>query len=158
MYEFNLIGGTEAMTTPTQTEMPERVHTVFKELFGGLESMKQQQWKITNYAVLLLAASFALKGKANSCALVAIVWATAFIGSSLLLRIQWNLGRYRQRIDGVHKAYFTDQELIDIGLTDAERRDLGKKTQFKQCIRGWEYALALMAVLVGGALLVSIAH
>jgi len=144
-------------TTQTQTEMPQRVQTIFKTLFDQLDSMKQQQWKITNYAVLLLATAFALKGKTSPWALLAIVWSTFIIGSLLLIKIQWNMGRYRNRIDGLHRAYFTEQELIDIGVSESERSDLGKKTQFAQSVRGWEFVTALIAVLLGGSLLVSLA-
>ncbi len=143
--------------TPERAEMSERVQTIFKELFNGLESMKQQQWKITNYAVLLLAAAFVFKDKITPSGLLTFVWAITVVGSLLLLRIQWNLGRYRMRIDGLHKAYFTGQELLDIGLNESELKSLGRKTQFKQAIRGWEFLLALIAVLFGGSLLISFA-
>lgn len=145
-------------TTPKRAEMSERVQTVFKELFDGLESMKQQQWKITNYAILLLAAAFALRDKTNLYAFLSIVWTTTGLGSLLLLSLQWNLGRYRKRIDGLHKAYFTKQELIDIGLNESEQNRLGRKTQFELSIRGWEFVSALIAVLIGGSLLISFAY
>jgi len=134
--------------------MSDHVKTIFKELFDGLETMKQQQWKITNYAVLLLAAAFALKAKTNPSAFWIFAWAPSIGGSLLLLRIQWNLGRYRMRIDGLHKAYFTEQELLDIGLKESELKSLGRQTQFQQSIRGWEFLSALIAVLFGGSLLI----
>ena len=116
-------------TTPKRAEMSERVQTVFKELFDGLEAMKQQQWKITNYAILLLAAAFALRDKTNLYAFLSIVWTTTGLGSLLLLRLQWNFGRYRKRIDGLHKAYFTKQELILLSQKVAgdARSDSGKR-------------------------------
>jgi hypothetical protein len=104
-------------------EMSERVKTIFKQLFDEQASIKQQQWKITNYAVLLIAAAFTLKThyKINPCMVLAVVWITFILASGLLLRLQWDLGRYRKRIDGLHKAYFTEQELSDIGLSEAEK-------------------------------------
>src|SRR6266581_2433820 len=97
---------------PKGTEMSQHVQFIFKTLYDELDSMKQQQWKITNYAVLLLAAAFALKTKfqVHQCAVLLIVWLVAIIGSCLLLKIQWNMGRYRMRIDGLHDAYFHEQE------------------------------------------------
>jgi hypothetical protein len=47
----------------TQAQMPQHVASVYKELLDGLRSMKQQQWTITNYAILLLAAVFAVAAK-----------------------------------------------------------------------------------------------
>jgi hypothetical protein len=41
--------------------MPPHVEIVFKQLFEELKSMKQQQWTITNYGVLTLAALYAVK-------------------------------------------------------------------------------------------------
>jgi len=140
---------------PPKGEMSPHVQITFRALFEELGSMKEQQWKITNYAVLLLAAAFALKSRANPNALLHIVWATVMIGSLLLLRIQWSMGRYRMRIDRVHRAYFSDQELIDVGLTPKQRSSLDSMKQFDQSIRGSEFVLALIVVLIGGALLFS---
>jgi hypothetical protein len=42
-------------------DMSPHVSTVFKELFDELKSMKQQQWTITNYGVLILAAIYTVK-------------------------------------------------------------------------------------------------
>jgi hypothetical protein len=141
----------------TKPEMPLHVQMIFKELFQGLETMKQQQWKITNYGILLLAAAFALKDKINVNALWFAVWATFLVGALMLLNLQWNRGRYRERLDGVHRAYFTHRELIDIGLSERERTTLGRMGQLKQAARGWFFAGAFISVLLIGALLISFA-
>jgi hypothetical protein len=141
--------------------MSQHVQIVFRVLFEELASMKEQQWKITYYAVLLLAAAFALKSHsqihADPRALSAMAWATAIGGSLLLLRIQWYMGKYRMRIDGLHGAYFTERERIDIGLTDRERRGLGKMKRHTQALRGSIFVSVLIIVLIAGALLVSCA-
>src|SRR5262245_41103542 len=41
--------------------MPPHVLAVFKQLFDELKSMKQQQWTITNYSLLILAAIYAVR-------------------------------------------------------------------------------------------------
>jgi len=41
--------------------MPPHILTVFNQLFEELRSMKQQQWTITNYGLLILAAIYAVK-------------------------------------------------------------------------------------------------
>jgi hypothetical protein len=142
---------------PDQTRMPEHVQIVFKELFAGLESIKQQQWKIANYAILLLAATYALKGKIDPTLFSHLVWATGGLGSLLLLRLQWNLGRYRRRIDRIHSRYFTPQELMAVGVPESDREGLERKTVLQQSVRGLEFISALIAVLVLGAVLVYLA-
>ena len=49
----------------TMTDMSPHVSTVFKELFDELKSMKQQQWTITNYGllILLMLTNYALHSK-----------------------------------------------------------------------------------------------
>jgi hypothetical protein len=86
-----------------------------------------------------------------------IIWIAAVIVCVFLLRVQWAMGRARQRIDGLHKAYFTDDELQKIGLTDTERNTLASQTHLQQSIRGWEFLIVLLAVILGGTLLVSFA-
>src|SRR6476620_4583595 len=41
--------------------MPPHILTVFNQLFEELKSMKQQQWAITNYGLLILGAIYAVK-------------------------------------------------------------------------------------------------
>jgi hypothetical protein len=41
--------------------MPPHILAVFNQLYEELKSMKQQQWTITNYGVLILAAIYAVK-------------------------------------------------------------------------------------------------
>jgi hypothetical protein len=39
---------------------------------------------------------------------------------------------------------------------ESERRKLGAMTQFEQSVKGWEFILSPIAVLIGGSLLVSL--
>ena len=41
--------------------MPPHILAVFNQLFDELKSMKQQQWTITNYSLLILAAIYAVR-------------------------------------------------------------------------------------------------
>jgi uncharacterized integral membrane protein len=147
-------------------DMSPHVSAVFKELFDELKSAKQQQWTITNYGALILAAIYTvrhqlpaevthLQSKLKFLAILAI--ATAVLGSGLLLRIQSHMARTRLRLDEVHKAYFTPDELRNVGFTD---KDINKLQDYRCCRklahwwRGWEFSVPLMAVLVVGAVLV----
>jgi hypothetical protein len=51
-------------------------------------------------------------------------------------------------------AYFTTDELRNIGLSDGVIGTLGTMSHFQQARRGWEFTLALIGVLLVGALLV----
>jgi membrane protein YdbS with pleckstrin-like domain len=78
--------------------MPPHILAVLNQLYEELKSMKQQQWTITNYGVLILAAIYAVKlpdvGHAQSL-LKGFAVATAVFGSALLLWVQYNLARAR---------------------------------------------------------------
>jgi hypothetical protein len=139
--------------------MSPHVSTVFKALFEELRFMKRQQWTITNYSVLILAAIYAIKLPEVSHAqskLKFLATLTAVVGSGLLLLIQSDMDRSRCRLDKLHKTYFTQAELESIGFTDKERKNLEDETwqrYFAQW-RGWVFTFALIAVLWVGAVLV----
>ena len=150
-------------------DMSPHVSTVFKELFEEIKSAKQQQWTITNYGVLILAAIYWVKlpevpHSQSKLKFLAIM--TAVVGSGLLLRIQCNMGRSRRRLDKLQKTYFTPNELRDIGLTDDEINNLGDENglQGKPWWRrsaSWRRGLAFTGPLIFvfwvGAILVCLA-
>jgi uncharacterized integral membrane protein len=160
-------------------DMSPHVSAVFKELFDEIKSAKQQQWTITNYGLLILAAIYAvrhqlpvevthLQSKLKFLAILVI--ATAVVGSFFLLRIQSHMARSRRRLDKLHKTYFTPNELRDIGLTDKEINNLGKENDVQgkpwwkrwwrhsaNWHRGLEFTGPLIFVLWVGAVLVCFA-
>ena len=147
-------------------DMSPNVSAVFKELFEEIKFAKQQQWTITNYGVLILAAIYAvghqlpagvthLHSKLKFLTILAA--GTAVLGSVLLLVIQWNMRRSRRRLDKLHKTYFTQAELEGIGLTDAEIHNLGNETWWHYFKRGGTFLVALILVLWAGAVLVALA-
>jgi hypothetical protein len=101
-----------------------------------------------------LVGMFALKDYFDLYLLGSIVWVTFAIASCFLLLVQWHMGRARTRIDHLQKVYFTEEQLGDIGLTDRERTNLDKQTQFRQSFRGGQFVAALITVLFVGSLLV----
>jgi uncharacterized integral membrane protein len=155
-------------------DMSPHVSIVFKELFDEVKSAKRQQWTITNYGLLILAAIYAvrhqlpvevthLQSKLKFLAILAI--ATAVIGSVWLLRIQSHLARSRCRLDKIQKTYFTPNELRNIGLTEDEINNLGEENDLQGkpwwCSANWwrglEFTGPLILVLLGGAVLVCFA-
>jgi hypothetical protein len=142
--------------------MPPHILAVFNQLFEQLKSMKQQQWTITNYGALILAAIYAVKFPPevphHQTYLKALGIATAVFGSALLLLIQSDMARSRCRLDKLHKAYCTPDELEHIGLTEKEIENLGDET-----LRGyranwyhgfWTFTVPLILVLWIGAIVV----
>ncbi len=134
------------------TEMPPHVSIVFKELFDEVKSTKRQQWIMTNYCVLILAAIYAAQlPYASPLAVI-----TAIVGSGLLLKMQSHLARSRIRLDKVHKTYFDEDQLKAIGLTNKEITAVRDEKQhyFVQYLRGWEFLIILIGVLWVGAFIV----
>jgi uncharacterized membrane protein YeaQ/YmgE (transglycosylase-associated protein family) len=134
-----------------------------KALFEELRFMKRQQWTITNYCVLILGAIYAVKLPTEishtQTYLKFLAIATAVIGSGLLLLIQSDMARSRCRSDKLHKAYFTQDELEGIGLTDKEIKNLRDETRpwryRAHWYRGfWQFTVPLILVLWIGAVLV----
>jgi hypothetical protein len=133
-------------------EMPPHVSIVFKELFDEVKLMKRQQWIMTNYCVLILAAIYVQQlPYASPLAVI-----TAIVGSGLLLKMQSHLARSRIRLDKVHKTYFDEDQLKAIGLTDKEIKVVRdeKRHYLAQYLRGWEFLIVLIGVLWVGAFIV----
>ncbi len=68
------------------TEMPPHVSIVFKELLDDINSTKRQQWTITNYCVLILAAIYAVNLSDYGALLINMALITAIVGSALVGR------------------------------------------------------------------------
>ena len=140
--------------------MPPHILAVFNQLFEELRLMKQQQWAITNYGALILAAIYAVKlsGVPHSQTYLKIsVGLTAVVGSLLLLRIQSNMAGIRYRLDDMHNKFFISNELQDIGLTDKERERLQYRPWRRKLAYwcgGLEFTVPLILVLIAGAVLV----
>jgi hypothetical protein len=141
--------------------MSPHVLATYNALNDQIKFMKQQQWATTNYAVLLIAAiaAFSLKGIDEShlhskLKCFAIVTATG--ASFLLVKIQWDMMRSRMGLDKLQATYFTNRELVEIGLTEKQQDRLGMETCENETVnfcRGWEFLVALIGVLWGGVIL-----
>jgi len=144
--------------------MPPHILAVFNQLYEELKSMKQQQWTITNYAVLILAAIYAVKLPGVSHVqthMKVLAFVIAIVGSSLLLRVQYNIVGTRYRLDDVHNNFFTSNELNAIGWTDEDRKrlhDERRQRRWAYWHQGlWDFTVPLILVLWGGAILVCLA-
>ncbi len=140
----------------TPPPMPQHVASIYKELLDGLRSMKQQQWTITNYAVLLLAAVFAVaKAGLNvphlSSRLNLLIALTAVIGTGLLIRIQYNMARSRARLDKMDATYFSYQELESTGLTRVGKYETRPAAAASDTISGDGSSRSFCSVFCGAA-------
>jgi hypothetical protein len=94
--------------------MPPHILAVFNQLFDELKSMKQQQWAITNYGLLILGAIYAVKLSGiphSQTYLKILVGATAVLGSGFLLRVQYNMVATRYRLDHMHNKFLYQTNL-----------------------------------------------
>ena len=140
--------------------MPPHILAVFNQLYEELKSMKQQQWAITNYGVLILAAIYAVKipGVLHSQTYLKILaFPTAIAGSCLLMWVQYNMAQRRWRLDNIHNKFFTSNELEAVGWTDKEIWKLQHRPwrrKLAYLCRGLEFTVPLILVLWVGAVLV----
>jgi len=144
--------------------MTPHILAVFNQLYEELKSMKQQQWTITNYGALILAAIYAVKlpGVSHSQSILKVLaWVIAVVGSGLLLRVQYNIVGTRYRLDDVHDNFFTSNELKAIGWTDEDRKrlhDERRQRRWAYWHQGfWDFTVPLILVLCGSAILVCLA-
>ena len=148
-----------------EADMPPHILAVFNQLFDELRSMKQQQWTITNYILLILAAIYAVRHllpevphSQTYLKISAVVIAVA--GSIFLLCIQSNMARSRWRLDNIYDKFFISNELEAIGWTDKEiwkLRHRPWRRKLAYWCRGLEFTVPLILVLLVGAILVCLA-
>jgi hypothetical protein len=149
-----------APETPKPSTMPEHVSIVFRQLFDELKAMKQQQWTITNYYLLIIAAVFYLRQSEVShfhSLLKAALSVTSVIVVAMLILIQRNTGGLRFRIDKIHKSYFSPTELDNIGFSRKEIAsldDVSCSHHLELFCRGWQFLLSLVVVIVGATVLI----
>jgi hypothetical protein len=154
-----------ALTTHRQREdhtMPPQVEIVFRALFEELRFMKRQQWTITNYGALILAAIYAVRQQLtfnhSQTYLKGAAILVAAAGWGFLVRIQSDMARTRYRLDDVHNNFFTSRELRGIGWTDKDIRRLQDEPWRRYrayWYQGfWGFTVPLIAVLWAGAVLV----
>jgi hypothetical protein len=143
-----------------EADMPPHILAVFNE---ELKSKKQQQWTITNYGALILAAIYAVKipGVSHSQTyLKVLALVTAIAGSCLLIWVQYNMAQRRWRVDEIHNNFFTSRELKGIGWTNEDIKRLHDEPwrHYWDLRRGfWDFTVPLILVLWGGAILVCLA-
>lgn len=122
-------------------EMPRAIEALFRDAVDNIRLLKRQQWAITNYAILVDAAIYALATHhVTNCAVKVLLTALAVVvlayGATVLINFQSNLKKFRRRIAWVYaQPYYTDEQ----------RKALDLKTTSK----GFWYQPAFLIGLIG---------
>ena len=104
------------------TEMSKPAEILYRVLFDDLKFVKQQQWTITNYALILMGAIFALAklGTGSPALLEKIVLSlmvfpvVVVVVGLLLLHLQLHLYNARERLEKLEKTFSPeDQSLVN---------------------------------------------
>jgi DNA integrity scanning protein DisA with diadenylate cyclase activity len=135
--------------SPVSEKLSDQALVVYKALHEQISFLKKQQWTITNYLVLLYAAVFAVKREISPQLdmmwFLRIVTAIgALYGLWILMAIQFDLMRARERLDRTDKAIFSRTEFTQLNL----------KNEHHPFFQGLSFTIALVGVVVVGAVLV----
>jgi hypothetical protein len=101
---------------PERPEFPTVVDTSYKASVDHIRFMKQQQWMISNYLVLILAGIFGVAKAFSPLSTCERIIGTSFAvlalgcGWALLILIQIDLGKTRQQVERVAQDHMNERE------------------------------------------------
>jgi len=101
--------------------MTPQIAQAYADTMSNLAFIKQQQWTVTNYVVLLIAALFALHGRASPGGLWimgGLVLLTGGYGLYLLMKMQAGLLKFRRRMAAINARFFTPEEREWLAISD----------------------------------------
>jgi hypothetical protein len=114
-------------------EMPPQVNIAYQDAVDNLVFLRSQQWSITNYVLLAEAAIFLIARYPGLSTdgldrffLKVLAVLAALLGIAVLWQVQASMERYRERLGGIYKRYFSSEQLADFRLEavpDASRRN-----------------------------------
>jgi hypothetical protein len=122
---------------------------VYKAMLDQLDTLKKQQWTITNYLVAIYVAIFWVGNNmkqltdSEKWSLTALTVVAGIYGVVLLVVIQYDMGQARRRIQDADVTIFDPQERAALGI----ERYRGPHR------RGISFLAALIGVCVVGAIL-----
>lgn len=100
---------------------------VYKALLDNMQFVKKQQWSITNYLILILAALFGISRTfqpLTACEkLVESTFAViaSCYGIYLLILMQIHMADTRRRLKKIHDTCLTCEEIMILGISDYSR-------------------------------------
>ena len=133
--------------------MSQAVATIYRALIDELKFAKEQQWKVTNYLLVSLAAIFGIGKALGTLTVCEKILATAFVvaavvfGVYVLYDLQRHLGKSRDRLEAIEKE--------ESKCFTPEERKLLQLEQYQSTFRrGLSILVGLILVAVFGGLLV----
>jgi hypothetical protein len=134
------------------------VLTTYRALLDDLKFMKQQQWLIAYYQILLLGSIFAFghsdAGKQFEPFLVLTAWLVAAVGSFLVALIYYDILQARCRLNRIFNENFSLKQLQKIGLTKNDISEVQSKT-YRGFVRGAEFVAVMIITSFVAAFFVS---
>lgn len=105
-----------------KAEISKAVETLYRALFDELKFAKQQQWRVTNYLLLVLAAIFGISKALPQPLIVCekiigsmLVLAAVAAGFYVLIDLQFYMGRIRVRLEAIEATFsLEDQKLLQV--------------------------------------------
>jgi hypothetical protein len=128
--------------------MPTAVSNIHNDAIGHLKFVKQQQWSVANYAILLIAGAYAtsrLPHEELRLPLYCGVLFTTAVGIFLLWFMQGAIWRARRRLAAIYGRY----------LTEEERKLFKASATPKPQLQDWPILFALTAAIFTVGLVVS---
>jgi hypothetical protein len=124
-------------------ELPYRIRLLFEDGVNNLRFFKQQQWVITNYALVAYGAIYISAKAVISLAplLMVLIWIVYGLSVFFLVDLTKAIEKFRRRIDHIYASYFPYGEhgVYDLGLDK------------KSWTIRWGYSWALIIVSLIGA-------
>jgi hypothetical protein len=136
-------------TMSPEEDFPSRLQVFYQDCVDNIRFLKQQQWRATNYALLVYAAAYFVRKETplHTCygkaALTAILVVTFGINVWLLIDNYRSLSRFRSRIDWIYRNKFPSYEQTKTAL------DLVPKTEDPWFIWLLGFVSIVGAALVG---------
>jgi hypothetical protein len=126
----------------------EEINNVYNKSLEDIQFLKQQQWKVVYYCLLLFSAVFYLnltavegslpKGNYEPFMLIVSIL-ICFFGLYFLIDTQFALKKYRERVETIRKNYFQEET----------KKLFGKKIEGNDSFwNDWEYFLSFCASIL----------
>jgi hypothetical protein len=100
-------------------EMKPHVAQAYKDATDNLIYLEREQFQITYYTWLLLAALYILAKAGDQSAKIVLLIGVVAVGglsTQLLLNFQSSIDRFRKRLDHIYATYFDKDEQKGLGL------------------------------------------
>jgi hypothetical protein len=135
-------------------KMETHVVQAYKDACDNLMYLKKEQFQVTYYTWLLLAALYILARGLPAARMVLLIGALVVGALSIgtLVHFQRAMGRFRERLNQIYRLYFTPQEVQGLGLDATSKhpyvvRVLGATCAVASIFTAWAiYLLGTMTV------------